>query len=100
MAAVDSARAHAQVVLRVRGLGLAAAALPAAVAAVLLAGRFTGRIARPGAGDPAGVAPVRWVVCAVAPLALLLAGLTARAYRRALPPRIPAGPLERVEAPE
>ncbi|MGA5816986.1 hypothetical protein ACPC54_03870 [Kitasatospora sp. NPDC094028] len=100
MAAVDTARAHAQVVLRVRGLALAAAVLPAAVAAVLLAGRFTGRIGAPGAGDAAGWDAVRWVVCAVAALTLLVAGLTARAYRGAVPPRIPAVPLERVEAPE
>ena len=49
--AVDTARAHAQAVLRVRGLALAAAVLPTAVAVVLLAGRFTGRI---------GAAGLRW----------------------------------------
>ncbi|MET8543906.1 hypothetical protein ABZW03_25135, partial [Kitasatospora sp. NPDC004799] len=100
MAAVDTARAHAQAVLRVRGLARAAAALPAAVAVVLLAGRFTGRIGAPGAADAAGWDAVRWAVCAVAALTLLVAGLTARAVRRAVPPRTPAVPLERAEAPE
>ncbi|MER7765926.1 hypothetical protein [Kitasatospora sp. NPDC096140] len=100
MAAVDTARAHAQAVLRVRGLALAAAVLPAAVAVVLLAGRFTGRIGAPGAADAAGWDAVRWAVCAVAALTLLVAGLTARALHRAEPPRTPAVPLERAEAPE
>nr|BFD92322.1 hypothetical protein KitaXyl93_36820 [Kitasatospora sp. Xyl93] len=100
MAAVDIARAHAQAVLRVRGLARAAAALPAAVAVVLLAGRFTGRIGAPGAADAAGWDAARWVVCAVAALTLAVAGLTARAVRRAVPPRTPAVPLDRAEAPE
>ncbi|MFF3001474.1 hypothetical protein ACFVTF_01500 [Kitasatospora sp. NPDC057940] len=100
MAAVDTARAHAQAVLRVRGLALAAAAMPAAVAVVLLAGRFTGRIGAPGSSDAAGWDAARWVVCAVAALTLLVAGLTARAYHRAVPPRTPAVPLKRAEAPE
>lgn len=100
MAAVDTARAHAQAVLRVRGLALAAAAMPAAVAVVLLAGRFTGRIGAPGSSDAVGWDAARWVVCAVAALTLLVAGLTARAYHRAVPPRTPAVPLKRAEAPE
>ncbi|MBV6698824.1 hypothetical protein [Kitasatospora aureofaciens] len=100
MAAVDTARAHAQVVLRIRGLALAAATLPAAVAVVLLAGRFTGRIGAPGSADAAGWDAARWAVCAVAALTLLVAGLTARAYRRAVPPQTPAVPLDRAEAPE
>ncbi|MFD7577084.1 hypothetical protein [Kitasatospora sp. NPDC059817] len=100
MAAVDTARAHAQAVLRVRGLALAAAVMPAAVAVVLLAGRFTGRIGAPGSSDAAGWDAARWAVCAVAALTLLVAGLTARAYHRAVPPRTPAVPLKRVEAPE
>ncbi|MET8622314.1 hypothetical protein ABZW30_00890 [Kitasatospora sp. NPDC004669] len=100
MAAVDTARAHAQAVLRVRGLALAAAVLPAAVAVVLLAGRFTGRIGAPGSSDAAGWDAARWAVCAVAALTLLVAGLTARAYRRAVPPRTPAVPVARAEAPE
>ncbi|MBO1416918.1 hypothetical protein J0670_20175, partial [Streptomyces sp. FH025] len=100
MAVVDTARAHAQAVLRVRGLALAAAALPTAVAVVLLAGRFTGRIGAPGAPDAAGWDAARWVVCAVAALSVLVAGLTARAHRRAVPPRTPAVQVERAEAPE
>ncbi|MEV7775171.1 hypothetical protein [Kitasatospora sp. NPDC086791] len=100
MAAVDTARAHAQAVLRVRGLARAAAVLPAAVAVVLLAGRITGRIGAPGAADAAGWDAARWAVCAVAALTLLVAGLTARALRRAEPPRTPAVPLDRAEAPE
>ncbi|MFE4519435.1 hypothetical protein ACFRMQ_35250, partial [Kitasatospora sp. NPDC056783] len=100
MAAVDLARAHAQAVLRVRGLARAAAVLPAAIAVVLLAGRFTGRIGAPGAADAAGWDAARWAVCAVAALTLLVAGLTARALRRAVPPSTPAVPLDRAEAPE
>ncbi|MEU1287273.1 hypothetical protein [Kitasatospora sp. NPDC005856] len=100
MAAVDIARAHAQAVLRIRGLARAAAALPAALAVVLLAGRFTGRIGAPGAADAAGWDIARWAVCAVAALTLAVAGLTARALRRTEPPRTPAVPLDRAEAPE
>ncbi|WP_405360550.1 hypothetical protein OG535_19480 [Kitasatospora sp. NBC_00085] len=100
MTAFDTARAHAHAVLRVRGLALAAAALPAAVAVVLLAGRFTGRLGAPGASDAAAWDAVRWVVCAVAAGTLLVAGLAARAYRRAVPPQTPAIPLERAQAPE
>ncbi|GAA3012017.1 hypothetical protein GCM10010519_48460 [Streptomyces lactacystinicus] len=100
MAAIDIARAHAQVVLRIRGLARAAAALPAAVAVVLLAGRFTGRTGAPGAADAAGWDAARWAVCAVAALTLAVAGLTARALHRTVPPRTPAVPLERAEAPE
>ncbi|MFJ9693072.1 hypothetical protein [Kitasatospora sp. NPDC101183] len=100
MAAVDTARAHARAVLRVRGLALAVAVLPAAVAVVLLAGRFTGRIGAPGSADAVGWDAARWAVCAVAVLTLAVAALTARAHRRAVPPRTPAVPLERAEAPE
>ncbi|MFB6892062.1 hypothetical protein ACFCX4_22450 [Kitasatospora sp. NPDC056327] len=100
MAAVDTARAHAQAILRIRGLALAAAALPAAAAVVLLAGRFTGRIGAPGSSDAAGWDLARWTVCAVAALTLLVAGLTARAYRRAVPPQTPAVQLARDRAPE
>ncbi|MFI5528832.1 hypothetical protein ACIA8O_09795 [Kitasatospora sp. NPDC051853] len=100
MAAVDAARARAQAVLRVRGLALGAAALPVAVAVVLLAGRFTGRIGAPGSADAGVWDAVRWVVCAVAALVLLAAGLAARAYARAVPPRTPAVPLAREDAPE
>ncbi|MGW4896268.1 hypothetical protein ACWEQL_29040 [Kitasatospora sp. NPDC004240] len=100
MAAVDTARAHAQAVLRIRGLALAAAALPAAAAVVLLAGRFTGRIGAPGSPDAVAWDAVRWTVCAVAAVTLLLAGLVVRAHRRAVPPQTPVVPLERAQAPE
>ncbi|MFJ5230302.1 hypothetical protein ACIQBJ_10425 [Kitasatospora sp. NPDC088391] len=100
MAAVDTARARARAVLRLRGRAVAAAALPAACAAVLLAGRFTGRIGAPGAPDAALWDGIRWAVGAVAALTLLLAALVARAHRRAVPPVTPAVPLERSDAPE
>ncbi|GAA1389011.1 hypothetical protein GCM10009639_16190 [Kitasatospora putterlickiae] len=100
MAAVDTARAHAQAVLRIRGLARAAAALPAAAAVVLLAGRFTGRIGAPGSPDAAGWDLARWTVCAVAALTLLVAAAAAHGYRRAEPPRTPAVPLGRAQAPE
>ncbi|MDH6580362.1 hypothetical protein [Kitasatospora sp. MAP5-34] len=100
MAAVDAARARAQAVLRVRGLALAVAALPAALAVVLLAGRITGRLGAPGSADSAGWDAVRWVVCAVAAVTLLAAYLVARAHARAVPPRTPAVPVEPADAPE
>ncbi|MFI6444835.1 hypothetical protein [Kitasatospora sp. NPDC050543] len=100
MAAVDSARAHAQAVLRIRGLALAAATLPAALAVVLLAGRFTGRLGAPGSPDAPAWDAVRWAVCAVAVVTLVVSGLVARAYRRATPPRTPAVPVARAAAPE
>ncbi|MER8183239.1 hypothetical protein [Kitasatospora sp. NPDC094015] len=100
MAAADAARARAQAVLRVRGLALAAAVLPAALGAVLLAGRFTGRIGAPGAPDAPGWDAVRWVVCGVAAVTLLLAGLVARSQSRAEPPVTPAVPLTESAAPE
>ncbi|RKE20237.1 hypothetical protein [Streptomyces sp. TLI_171] len=100
MTAVDTARARAHAVLRVRGRAVAAAALPAACAVVLLAGRFTGHIGAPGSPDAALWDGIRWAVCAVAALTLLLAALVARAHRRAVPPVTPAVPLERRDAPE
>ncbi|GAA0661504.1 hypothetical protein GCM10010193_10780 [Kitasatospora atroaurantiaca] len=100
MAAVDAARARAQAVLRIRGLALAVAALPAALAVVLLAGRFTGRLGAPGSADAAGWDAARWVVCAVAVVTLTLAYLAARAHARAVPPVTPAVPLDAAAAPE
>ncbi|MFC8451987.1 hypothetical protein [Kitasatospora sp. NPDC057223] len=100
MAAVESARARAQAVLRIRGRALAAAVLPAAVAVVLLAGRVTGRLGAPGSPDAGAWDAVRWAVCAVAAATLLAAGLVARAHRRATPPQTPAVPLARGDAPE
>ncbi|GAA4857579.1 hypothetical protein [Kitasatospora terrestris] len=100
MVAVDAARTHAQAVLRVRGRALAAAALPAALAAVLTAGRLTGRIGAPGSPDAAAWDAVRLVVAAVAALGLLLAALVTRSHRRAVPPVTPAVRLDPAEAPE
>ncbi|MGK4582042.1 hypothetical protein [Kitasatospora sp. HPMI-4] len=100
MAAVEAARAQAQALLRVRGFGVALAALPAALAAVLLAGRFTGRIGAPGAADAAAWDAARWVAGVVAVLVLTVAALVARAHARAVPPRTPAVPVSRDCAPE
>jgi len=100
MAAVDAARARAQAVLRIRGRAVAAAVLPAAVAVVLLAGRFTGRIGAPGSPDAAGWDAVRWAAGAVAAITLLIAGLVARSHRRGVPPVTPAVRLETTAAPE
>ncbi|MDR3033698.1 MAG: hypothetical protein LBV78_11440, partial [Kitasatospora sp.] len=100
MTAVDTARARAQAVLRLRGRAVAAAALPAACAVVLLAGRFTGHIGAPGAPDAPLWDGIRWAVCAVAALTLALAALVARGHRRAVPPVTPAVPLARADAPE
>ncbi|MCX5211806.1 hypothetical protein OG689_21360 [Kitasatospora sp. NBC_00240] len=100
MAAVETARARAQAVLRVRGRAVAAAVLPAAVAVVLLAGRVTGRLGAPGSPDAAAWDAVRWAVCAVAAATLLVAGLVARARRTAAVPQTPAVPLSRADAPE
>ncbi|MFD8598032.1 hypothetical protein ACFV1L_23800 [Kitasatospora sp. NPDC059646] len=100
MAAVDTARARARAVLRLRGRAVAAAALPAACAAVLLVGRFTGRIGAAGSPDAPLWDGIRWAVGAVAALTLLLAALVARAHRRAVPPVTPAVPLTRADAPE
>ncbi|MGW4380515.1 hypothetical protein [Kitasatospora sp. NPDC004531] len=100
MAAVDTARARARAVLRLRGRAVAAAALPAACAAVLLVGRFTGRIGAAGSPDAALWDGIRWAVGAVAALVLLLAALVARSHRRAVPPVTPAVPLSRADAPE
>ncbi|MFD9129177.1 hypothetical protein [Kitasatospora sp. NPDC059571] len=100
MAAVDAARAHAQALLRIRGWALAAAALPAALAVVLFAGRFTGRIGAPGAPDAAGWDAIRWAVAAVAVLSLALAWAVRRSHRTAVPPVVPAVPVAAAEAPE
>ncbi|MER5867868.1 hypothetical protein [Kitasatospora sp. NPDC002040] len=100
MAAVDAARARAQAVLRVRGRALGAAALPAALAVVLFAGRLTGRIGAPGSADATAWDVVRWVVGVIAVLVLLGAWLAARTYARAVPPRTPAVPIAESAAPE
>ncbi|KQV19556.1 MULTISPECIES: hypothetical protein [unclassified Kitasatospora] len=100
MAAVDAARARAQAVLRVRGRALGVAALPAALAVVLFAGRFTGRIGAPGSADAAAWDLARWVVGVLAVLVLLATWLVARTYTRAVPPRTPAVPIAESAAPE
>ncbi|WP_055586325.1 hypothetical protein [Peterkaempfera griseoplana] len=100
MAGVDGARARAHAVLRIRGLAVAAAALPAAVAVVLLAGRTTGRIGAPGSPDAAAWDAARWAVCAVAALCLLVAGAVAVVFARARPLRTPAVTVGEQDAPE
>lgn len=100
MAALDAAHARARAVLRVRGLARGAAALPAALAVVLLAGRVTGRIGAPGAADAAGWDVVRWVVGAIALVVLAIAAAAARRHAAAVPPRTPAVPVEQAAAPE
>ncbi|BFV57995.1 hypothetical protein KCMC57_up30990 [Kitasatospora sp. CMC57] len=86
--------------LRVRGRALGVAALPAAVAVVLFAGRFTGRIGAPGSADATAWDAARWVVAGLAVLVLLATWLAVRTYARAVPPRTPAVPVARSAAPE
>ncbi|MCC9311985.1 hypothetical protein LN042_33825 [Kitasatospora sp. RB6PN24] len=100
MAALDAARAQARALLRIRALARAAAVLPAAVAVVLLAGRFTGRIGAPGAPDAFGWDVVRCVVGAFAVLVGLVALAAIRRHARAVPPSTPAIAVEPAQAPE
>ncbi|MFE0461027.1 hypothetical protein ACFW1A_17435 [Kitasatospora sp. NPDC058965] len=100
MAALDAARARARAVLRIRSLARAAAVLPAAVAAVLLAGRLTGRIGAPGAADAAGWDAVRWAVGAVALLVAAVALAAIVRHARAVPPCTPAVEVPPDRAPE
>ncbi|MFF4653197.1 hypothetical protein [Streptomyces sp. NPDC001380] len=100
MAGVDAARARAHAVLRVRGLAVAAAALPAAVAVVLLAGRATGRLGAPGSPDAAAWDAARWAACAVAAATLLLGAAVAAVLTRARPPQTPSVAVREREAPE
>ncbi|MDH6143256.1 hypothetical protein P3T35_005285 [Kitasatospora sp. GP30] len=100
MAALDAARAQARALLRIRALARAAAVLPAAVAVVLLAGRFTGRIGAPGSPDAFGWDVVRWVVGAFAVLVGLVALAAIRRHARAVPPSTPAIAVEPGQAPE
>jgi hypothetical protein len=100
VAGVDVARARAHAVLRIRGLAVAAAALPAAVAVVLLAGRATGRVGAPGSADAAAWDAARWAVCAVAALTLLVAGAVAAVFARARPLRTPSVTVREQDAPE
>ena len=100
MAGVEAARGRAQAVLRVRGTALAVAALPAAVAAVLIAGGVTGHLGAAGSADAAGWDVARWTVSAVAAVVLLGALALAVVLRRVRPPLVPAVPLTETEAPE
>lgn len=99
-AVADAAAARAGAILRLRGFALAAAALPAAVAAVLWAGRSTGHLGAPGAPDAGGWDLARWAVTGLALLALGWAAAFAVALRRARPHRTPHVPLAEREAPE
>ncbi|QMU79736.1 hypothetical protein GXW83_32580 [Streptacidiphilus sp. PB12-B1b] len=97
---VQSARAHARAVLRLRGRALAVAVLPAAAAAVLIAGGLTGRLGAAGAPDAPGWDAARWAVSAVALAVLLLTAGFALAVSRAERPQVPAVPLSGTDAPE
>lgn len=95
---VEVARSRAQAVLRVRGVALSAALLPAAVAAVLLAGGATGGIG--GLAGGAGWGTVRWLVVGVALVVLLLAGAFGAVLAWARPAQSPTVPVTESSAPE
>ncbi|GAA2407123.1 hypothetical protein GCM10010420_38920 [Streptomyces glaucosporus] len=88
-----SARDHALAVLRVRGVALGAALLPAAAAVVLLAGGITGRL-----GD--GWDAVRWAAVAVAVPVLAAAAGVAAVIARARPAVSPTVQVEESAAPD
>nr|WP_037732894.1 hypothetical protein [Streptomyces megasporus] len=88
-----SARDHALAVLRVRGTALGAALLPAAVAAVLIAGGITGRL-----GD--GWDAARWAAVAVALPVLAAAAWVAAVIARARPAVSPTVQIEESAAPD
>ncbi|MFE9422501.1 hypothetical protein ACFYNO_06000 [Kitasatospora sp. NPDC006697] len=100
MAAFDAARARARALLRIRALARAAAVLPAAVAVVLLAGRWTGRLGATGSPDQAGWDAARWAVGALAVLVGAVALAAIRRHARAVPPSTPAIPVLERQAPE
>jgi hypothetical protein len=87
-----SARRHALAVLRIRGTALALAVLPAAVAAVLLAGSTTGQVSD-------GWDPLRWTVTGIAVLVLALAVGLAVVIARAEPALTPSVPVAERSAP-
>ncbi|MFF7310602.1 hypothetical protein [Streptomyces sp. NPDC008137] len=93
-AGAQIARARALVVLRVRSRALAVALLPAAVAVILLAGAFSGRLVGPG-WDAA-----RWVLTPVAVLVLLAAAGIALVVARARPAMSPTVPIAEEAAPD
>ncbi|QMU73303.1 hypothetical protein [Streptacidiphilus sp. P02-A3a] len=97
---VQAARVRAQAVLRLRGRALGLAVLPAAVAAVLIAGGVTGRLGASGAPDAAAWNAARWAVSAVALAVLLLTAAFALAVARAERPQVPAVPVPEHTAPE
>ncbi|WP_042371660.1 hypothetical protein [Streptacidiphilus neutrinimicus] len=99
-AIADAAGTRAGAILRLRGFALAVAAVPAAVGAVLWAGRFTGRLGASGAPDAGVWDAARWAVTAVALLTLAWAAAFAVALRRARPYRTPNVPLAERDAPE
>lgn len=99
-AGVQAARVRAQAVLRLRGRALALAVLPAAVAAVLIAGGVTGRLGASGAPDAPGWDAARWAVSAVALAVLLFTAALALAVARAERPQVPAVPVPEQTAPE
>ncbi|SEK78273.1 hypothetical protein [Streptacidiphilus jiangxiensis] len=99
-AVADAAAARAGAILRLRGYALAAAAVPAAVGAVLAAGRLTGHLGASGAPDAGGWDAARWAVLALALLTLGWAAAFAAALRRARPHRTPNVPLTERDAPE
>ncbi|WP_435284572.1 hypothetical protein [Streptomyces koelreuteriae] len=93
-AGAQIARARALVVLRIRSRALAVALLPAAVAVILLAGSFSGRLVGPG-WDAA-----RWVLTPVAVLVLLAAAGIALVVARARPAMSPTVPIAEEAAPD
>ncbi|MGW1157709.1 hypothetical protein ACWD5Q_12745 [Streptomyces sp. NPDC002513] len=93
-AGAHAARSRALAVLRIRSRALAVALLPAAVAVVLLAGESTGHIS----GRDWGTA--RWVVAAVAAVALLSAVGIALVVARARPAVSPTVPIAEDAAPD
>ena len=90
----QAARSRALAVLRIRSRALAVALLPAAVAVVLLVGRSSGHI------DGEGWRVTRWVLTAVALLALLAATGIALVVARARPAMTPTVPLTEKSAPD
>ncbi|MEV7674162.1 hypothetical protein [Streptomyces sp. NPDC088752] len=88
-----AARSRALAVLRVRGRALGLAVLPAAVAVVLYAGEVTGHFSGTGWGT------ARWIVTALAVVALLAATAVALVVARARPAATPTVELAETAAP-